>query len=320
MGNNFRSELIQRYWKYQQKQFPDVQKLFELPQGLYGRPPVFLREQSWKNIIINPEADQEQIYDLLNLVPKGEQHKWYRSMNSSQALAQSVLGNLKIYNLIEILSDLQDDDGNDIFGKSVLNSDSFELEYKVNYLGEPRSTSLDGYVAGKYRIAIECKFTEVEIGTCSRPRMRPLDGNYESQYCDSTYSHQRGRNYRCSLSEIGVKYWEYIPFFFKWNNDIDHNPCPLNSTYQLVRNVLSVGVNTDGTVSSNNGYVVLIYDERNPAFNKDGKAIKAYNNTVASLHYPKMLRKCSWQRIIKHMREEGVLPWLIDELNKKYGL
>ena len=54
------------------------------------------------------------------------------------------------------------------------------MEYKIDYLGEPRRTSLDSYISGDYRIAIECKFTEAEVGSCSRPRLKPTDSNYES--------------------------------------------------------------------------------------------------------------------------------------------
>ena len=170
-------------------------------------------------------------------------------MNSSQALAQSVLGNLFVYNSLYYLSELKDDEGQDLFGKAQISSDNFEMEYKVNYLGEPRSTSLDGYVSGDYRIAIECKFTEAEVGPCSRPQIPPTESNYESEHCNGNYEIQRARKERCSLTEIGVLYWHYVPSLFKFKNDSDLNRCPLNKNYQLVRNVLAAGVKPDGTVS-----------------------------------------------------------------------
>ena len=194
------------------------------------------------------------------------------------------------------------------------------MEYKVNYLGEPRSTSLDGYISGDYRIAIECKFTEAEVGTCSRPRLKPTETNYESEYCDGAYSIQRSRKERCSLTEIGVLYWHYVPILFKWKNDSDINPCPLNKNYQLVRNVLAAGVKPNGTVSINYGHAVLIYDQRNPAFQNGGNGLIAYTETRNALRMPTMLRKCSWQRIIQHLREKDILSWLTENLSLKYGL
>ena len=319
MATNYRADLNRIYWQYQKAQFPDVQKFFEHPRGLYGRPPVFNTSESWRNIIINSYANQQEIDELLALVPDGEKHKWFRSMNSSQALAQSIFGNLKIYDSLHYLSELKDDDGLDLFGKANLSSNNFKLEHRVNYLGEPRPTSLDGFISGEYRVAIECKFTESEIGTCSRPRLTPINSNYERDYCNGTFSKQKGRNERCSLTEIGVLYWRYVLVLFNWKNVTDLNPCPLYKNYQLVRNLLVVGVKPDGTVSVNNSHVVLIYDERNPAFQKGGKGFSAYIDTKNALIEPSMLRKCSWQRIVSLMREKKILPWLTEQLNMKYG-
>jgi hypothetical protein len=33
-----------------------------------------------------------------------------------------------------------------------------------------------------------------------------------------------------------------------------------------------------------------------------------------------MLRRCSWQRIVQHIRQKGILPWLAEQLALKYGL
>jgi len=194
------------------------------------------------------------------------------------------------------------------------------MEHKLNHLGEPRPTSLDGYISGNYRVAIECKFTEPEVGTCSRPRLKATDSRHEREYCNGTYSMQKARKERCSLTEIGVSYWRYIPSLFKWKNDSDMNPCPLNRNYQLVRNILAVGVKPNKTVSLNDGHVILIYDERNPAFRKDGEGLSTYIEMREALHEPRMLRKCSWQRIVQHIREENILSWLTENLALKYGL
>ena len=320
MMADYKADLNRRYWEYQKSQFSNGQRFFERLYAQDGRPPVFITSESWRNIIIHPTASQQEIDKLLSLVPEEEKHKWFRSMNSSQALAQSILGNLAINGSLHYLSEIKDDEGQNLFGKAQISSNNFAMEYKVSYLGEPRPTSLDGYVSGDYRIAIECKFTEAELGTCSRPRLTPTDSNYESEHCNGTYSIQRARKERCSLTEIGVLYWHYVPSLFKWKNDNDLIPCPLNRNYQLVRNVLAAGVKPDGTVSVNNGHVVLIYDERNPAFQNGGDGMVAYMETQKALQEPTMLRKCSWQRIVQHIREKDILSWLTENLTLKYGL
>ncbi len=317
---DYKADLNRRYWGYQKSQFPTWQDYFERPYVPDGRPPVFIARESWRNIIINPAASQPEIDELLSLVPAGERHKWFRSMNSSQALALSVFGNLAINDSLYYLSAIKDDEGQDLFGKVPISPNNFIMEYKVNYLGEPRPTSLDAYIAGDYRIAIECKFTEAEVGTCSRPRLRPLAPNYESEHCNGTYSVQSGRKERCSLTEVGILYWRYVPSLFKWGSHSDLAVCPLNKNYQLVRNILAAGVKPDGTASIHNGHVVLIYDERNPAFQKGGDGLVAFIETQTALQEPAMLRKCSWQRIVQYLREKSVLPWLIEHLALKYGL
>jgi len=317
---DYKEDLNRRYWEYQKSQFSNGLDFFERPYAPDGRPPVFIRDEAWRNVIINPVAEKQENDKLLALIPKGERHKWFGSMNSSQALAQSVLGNLAIYGSLCHLSELKDDSGIPLFGEIQLSLDNFKMEHKIDYLGEPRRTSLDGYVSGNYQIAIECKFTEAEVGTCSRPRLTPADSNYESEHCNSTYSIQRARKERCSLTEVGVLYWHHIPSLFKWKIDGDLNPCPLNKNYQLVRNILAAGVKSNGTASLNNGHVVLIYDERNPAFQNNGDGLIAYMEVQKALQEPTMLRKCSWQRIVKLIRKKDVLSWLTENLSLKYGL
>ena len=317
---DYKANLNQRYWNYQKSQFSTEHNFFERPHSQDGRPPVFIRNEARRNVIINPVADQRETHRLLALIPKGDRHKWFGSMNSSQALAQSIFGNLLIYNALHCLSDLKDDAGMPLLGEAQISPDNFEMEKKIGYLGEPRQTSLDGYISGDYQIAIECKFTEAEVGTCSRPILNAKASNYENDYCDGTYSVQKGRKTRCSLTERGILYWRYVPQLFKWAIDCDLRPCPLNNNYQLVRNVLAAGVRSDGTVSCNNGHVVLIYDERNPAFQQGGKGMIAYTETRTALQETTMLRKCSWQRIVQRIRENNILSWLTESLALKYGM
>jgi hypothetical protein len=313
---DYRADLNQRYWGYQKSHFSTAQSFFERPYAPDGRPPVFVRREAWRNVIVNPVASRQEMDRLIALIPEGERHKWFGSMNSSQALAQSVFGNLTTSGSLHYLSELKDDEGLPLFGKAQISSDYFEMEHKIDFLGERRSTRLDGYIPGDYRIAIECKFSEVDVVTCSRPRLKPT----ASKYCNGTYSIQRARKKQCSLAESGVLYWRYIPGLFKWKNDSDLIPCPLNKNYQLVRNVLAVGVKPDDTVSPNYGHVILIYDGRNPAFHQGGKGLMAYTETRKELLEPTMLRKCSWQCIVQHMREKAILPWLTEQLDLKYGL
>ena len=83
---------------------------------------------------------------------------------------------------------------------ATLNSRPITLpwSFRIDYLREPHRTSLDGYIGGDYRVAIECKFTEAEVGTCSRPRLKPSASNYESEHCNGSYARQLSEEARCS--------------------------------------------------------------------------------------------------------------------------
>ncbi|MBE0688176.1 MAG: hypothetical protein IH585_19445 [Anaerolineaceae bacterium] len=311
----YKSNLHQRYWTYLQTYHPDWAFFLDPKHPQEKGPPVFLPMFADFNVIAHPEANLDEKERLLEFIPNYEHHKWFRSKNSSQALAQSVFGNLAIYGYIENLSDLLDDEGSLLFSGAQLNTEKFCMEHKVSYLGESQPTSLDGYFDGAYRVAIEYKFTESEVGSCSHVQLKPG----HPTWCDGRYT-LKGRAHRCPLISTGVKYWGFVPELFDWKNDEDLSPCPLFRNYQLVRNVLAIGVQPDGSVSLDKGHAVLIYDLRNPAFQEGGKGDQEFQKTRSALKNQSMLRKTSWQSITEFMRRNSILPWLTEELEKKYGL
>ena len=197
-----------------------------------------------------------------------------------------------------------------------------QMEYLVAHLGEPRSTSVDVWLDdGKQRVAVECKFAEPEFGRCSRPTLRPgRNANCERDHCDGTYTRQRGRRARCSLTESRVRYWQYLPELFDWPADRNMKPCPLDGTYQLARNVLAACVRPDGTVDANGGHALVIYDDRNPAFLPGGEAARQWEAATGALVRRPLLRRCSWQRLVAQIANEPDLAWLVDGLAAKYGI
>mgnify|MGYP001024619559 CR=1 FL=1 len=318
--DRYRNDLIHRYWKYQEEKFQPVEEFFDQPNNGNKRPPVFLQSKAKNNILTSPDLKSIENEKLFNLIPHGEHHKWFRSMNSSQALALIVLGNLFIHNKLSILSHLTDDDGRSLLENMDIPFDEFFMEHKINFLGERRRTSIDAFIPGDYQIAIECKFTEKEVGSCSRPKLSKNASKYDQRYCNGSYIKQMGRMERCALTENGVKYWEYIPLFLKWDKGKDADACPLRYNYQLVRNLLAAGIKEDGSVSLTNGQVILIYDKRNPTCQLGGKIFRAYSEIKDALLFPPMLRKISWQNILRFMRGENILPWLTNKLKEKYGI
>jgi len=317
--SDYRKELVSGFWNYQKQAFPDWEKYLERPFRDDGRPPVFKRELADNNVIMSKDMSDIERKQLLGLVPDYKRHKWFRSMSSSQALAQSVFGNLKLKNKLHYLCEITDNDGKAIFDDDKLINDGFHLEYTIDYLSEPRPTSIDAFLDGEYRVSIECKLTESEFGSCSRPLLTSKDSNYDMDFCDGSYTFQRGRKDRCPLTSRRISYWKHIPDILKWANDIDYTSCPLYKTYQLVRNIIAACVKPNGKPQSDSNYAVLIYDERNPAFQNGGNGMIVFTEVRKALHKPSMLRKCSWQNIVSLLQTKPEFSWLADELCRKYG-
>jgi hypothetical protein len=115
-----------------------------------------------------------------------------------------------------------------------------------------------------------------------------------------------------------MRYWDFVPQLFNWQADQDYAKCPLRSTYQLVRNVLAASIGEDGKVIP--GFAVLLYDERNPAFQPSGRGSLAFTAVKTALRQPDRLQRIAWQAVIREIRKVRRLTWLTSELKEKYGL
>jgi hypothetical protein len=319
----YADELVRTLWNYRGLHFRDRDDIFDCTHISRTRPPVFQPSHARENLLYKPCATEKECKKLEALLPASKRHRWFRSMKSSQALAQSVFGNLYLSDKLSCLDALKGDDGQSLFAPTTeQNGNRYcQLEHEVHHLGEypSRCTSIDVLLGAEYKVAIECKLTEPDVGACSRPQLKPDDASYESQFCDGCYERQRGRTRLCSLSEIGVRYWDFVPLLFNWSADSALNPCPLNTTYQLVRSMLAICVHPDGTVRTDSGHVVLLCDERNPAFGPNGKGFKAWNEVKSALKMPELLQKCTWQEVATAISRCPEIGWLADGLKRKYG-
>jgi hypothetical protein len=316
---DYTTKLIQQFWDYADVESSGDIGHFESHTRNLQRPPVFRRNYASENILISPDTDDDTRNAIVSTLPINERHKYFSSMRSSQALAQTVFGNLAAKGSLGLLNGLSSEEGLLAFGADIEQT-SMQLEYNVKHLGEPRPTSVDVWFESERRIAVECKLTEPDFGTCSRPKLRQgIDDNYDQAYCDGTYTRQRNRETRCSLSEIGVEYWAYIPEILHWKNDHDITPCALRNTYQLVRNLLAACVDENGAVDAHNSHALIIYDASNPAFQDGGLARKQFAAARAALKAPDMLRSLTWQSLVDHLESFEELAWLTGQLRAKYG-
>jgi hypothetical protein len=308
---DYRDKLISRFWHYKHARFGKEESLFEQEAHPKKRPPVFSKSAAGWNVLIAPDATEEKRRQVLEQLPKASRHRWFRSMTSTQALVQSIFGNLKAYDSVRLLKGLVDDQGLPLFDTAVLSAENVSMEHPLTILNEPVSASIDIFLSGPFQIAVQSTLMEQDAGKCS---------SVTWAYCNGSYAVQMGSQERCYLTNKGVRYWEYIPTVFSWASNVNHSPCPLYNTFQLVRRIFAASMGPDGKFSPKRGHAIQVYDDRNPAFRKGGKGFEAYESIRAALRYPTLLRKCSWQRLIEHMRSRSALPWLTVELESKYGL
>jgi len=318
---NYVKELEKRLWNYRRIFFRNADNLFDRRYESGRTPPVFKKHHESNNVILKSGMPETYRQSVLNEIPVKKRHKWFRSMKSSQALAQSVFANLKHFEKLNILGGLNGSDGKPLFIYDATHEHECHMEYSVkeNILKEKEGhlTSIDVFFSGNHQIAIECKLSEDGVGPCSRStQLKPED----EEYCDGRYAAQKGRKEHCNLSSLGIKYWDYIPELFNWSSEAIHDPCPLLETYQLVRNILVACVRPDGRVDSHWGHAVLIYDERNPAFHLGGAGRKATLQVRQGLRNPFLLQECTWQQIVDHIRRDNEMQWLTNKLFQKYGI
>ena len=173
-------------------------------------------------------------------------HGGAASSHSSQALAVSVFGTLAVHPLCQLLADEM---VRELFGWEPEKKDGewqtrLEVVLPANLLREPRPTQLDVLLQNKTSaIALECKFTE-RGGLCSQTRPLSSGKHKGLIQCDGYYRKQQnpvnGKWSRCALSAKKIRYWTYVPKYFDWVNDTDHEPCPFADTaYQYMRNALA---------------------------------------------------------------------------------
>jgi hypothetical protein len=304
------------FWAYRRRAFADDDQLFESGRLHDNDHVVFRQGFENRNLIIPPSAPAKVISAIEGMIPHNKRHEHFGSMRSSQALAQSVFGCLAVLNRLDALVGLATEDGSPAFFDSAFGFD-VELEHKVSVLGEPTPTSVDAFFSGPTKIAVEVKLAEREFGRCSRPRLGRHSPNYKRDHCDGSFTIQRGRKERCSLAECGVRYWEFIPRLFDWRGDQDHRPCPLDATYQIVRNILAARVGKGG---EENGHALVVYDERNPFFWSGGGAEEQWKIVILALRDAHLLRRVSWQRMASHLAQFSDLDWLTGGLREKYGI
>jgi hypothetical protein len=133
---------------------------------------------------------------------------------------------------------------------------------------------------------------------------------FATERCDGGYHAQAGRMDRCALTAAGIHYWRHLPKLFAWPADCDQLPCLFGQTYQLARNALAASFPPGGKTA----HALIVYDENNPAFQAGGEATRQWEKAQGTCLIPGLLRRLSWQRLLRHIGRDSQLAPLADEV------
>ena len=138
-------ELRKGFGQYRDTYFTAQSHLFE-PRA-EGGPVVFNRESLEHNLIV-PQCGAAEREHIVSKIAPSKRHRHFGSMQSSQALAQSVFGSIEVLGRLSLLSDIKAEDGLPAFG-SMLGQTKLEFEKEVQTLGERpgHATSVDVLVS-----------------------------------------------------------------------------------------------------------------------------------------------------------------------------
>ena len=128
-----------------------------------------------------------------------------------------------------------------------------------------------------------------------------------------------GADFLGQVTEIGVRYWTYLPHLFDWAADHDLRPCTFSGVYQLARNALAATVTASG-FDRNSGHVLVVYDARNPEYAAGGAARRQYESVIRACRVPGLIRRLSWQHLVGALTCASELTYLVAGLEGKYGI
>ncbi|MCG3212647.1 MAG: hypothetical protein FOGNACKC_06317 [Anaerolineae bacterium] len=274
------------------------------------RPYILDRLENWPNNIILPEVAAFIAAEQQNRVSRGAGfplHKYLHHGLSSQAMLFNLIGPLIVTADLGCLAEPFDQAG--LPGPEMPLAGQFEFENRTVFnedFGQP--TSLDLVIATANSgpaYFIEAKLVEQEFGGCSVFQAGDCDGRNPAAEFSLCYLHHLGRRYWTLLAKHGFLNG---PFG-------DNATCILTTYYQFFRELL-FAVELGGTF-------IVLYDERNPAFNRLGphgqRGLLPFLRSLVPAALQSRLATLTIQQVVQAIEASGRHAW-IKEFKVKYGL
>jgi hypothetical protein len=143
--------LQRNFSKYRDSRFAGLEDLFEIHKG---GAVVFKPEHVENNLLIPPCSANER-ERIIGKIPPSKRHKHFKSMQSSQALAQSVFGTIEVLRRLPLLSAVKSEHGLPAFGPMVSQAKLY-FEKEMQTLGKrpQAATSVDVWFEFQFLVVI----------------------------------------------------------------------------------------------------------------------------------------------------------------------
>jgi len=229
---------------FKQKDYPVV----------YKAPFLLKKKEDWKLNILLPEV--AEFVELQKIKAEAGNdpfalHDFVHHGLSSQAMLFNLLADSVMKKDAAFFSELFNYDDVNVNSESEFVLEYFNRETFNEKQKQP--TSIDFAIkngTGK-NIFVEFKYTEAEFGGCSSLKYGECDG-----------TNPANDNSLCYLHQIGRKYWTLMQKYGLDEAFTGDNICPFSIYYQFYRELMFA--------LENNGWLVILIDKRNPAFQKQG--------------------------------------------------
>jgi hypothetical protein len=164
-------KLRRGFHEYRSTHFGD--KPYRFKDGTEDGPVVWTKASRDLNVV-TPTCAPAQRAAVIRKIPRSKRHKHFGSMQSSQALVQSVFGVIDVFDRLPVLANIKDEEGGDAFGPAPATA-KLAFEKQIATLGEDpkRATSVDVWFEGAYRVAVDANWPKhasapVHDPVCSR--------------------------------------------------------------------------------------------------------------------------------------------------------
>lgn len=261
---------------------------------------------NWNENILLPEVTE---YIKKTRIEKEAQkkffplHKYVHHGLSSQALVFNLMGPLitrKDFSPLLELFKKKNIVLNNVVSKVVFEYEDTDIFNEKN--GQP--TSIDVVLMDENNntfVFIESKFTEAEFGGCSVFAAGDCNGKNPVHNLSDCYLHFIGRKYWALMEEFG---------FDKLIES--EKMCVFTNYYQFFREVLFS--------LKKGGIFTLLYDERSPVFNYNGKGLMPFLMEFVPEEHKDKITMISIQELVKEIENNSTHADWIGSFKKKYGI